>query len=526
MGNDQIDPMTIKLNAGILCRPIQHIINRSIVTGKFCSKWKLGKTVPLHKGGKHSKTVPESYRPIVILPIISKIAEKAVNKQLTEFMESTNQWNRNSHAYKQLHNTTTALLQITDYLAESAEMNKIANLMIVDQSAAFDCVDKILLDQKMQMYNFTEETRGWFSDYMSYRSHYVQIGAHRSNISTIHWGVPQGSVLGPALYLLYTNEISECIKQPRTCRDTSHNLNENLFGSNCELCGVITNFADDTTLTVRSKSRDENRIRMQDGLHKITEFLNSNGMVINQDKTQITESMVYQKRTKTPGQPPTLEGKDNMGVETTIKNSKDCRILGLQIQEDLGWRAHLEGKNKPLLPQLRQKLGQLKFIGKAVPKKGRLLLINSLLISKIIYTISIYGDLQEVHSKKLQTIMNNAARYICGLGKRTGTMELMAKCNWLSFKELTKYHSLVHLWKLVKTGKPELIASKFKLIDDNYLRNHNPRLQLVSRNFRWRITLEWNKLNQELRDTTKLSIFKKGLKHWILSARARTVELE
>ena len=192
MGNDNIDSMTLKLNAAVLCGPICHIVNQSISSGKFCSKWKLGKTIPLFKGGKANKFRPEAYRPIAILPVISKLCEKAVQCQLVNFMEESKQINKNSHVYKRLHSTTTALLQITDYIAELADKNFIANLMILDQSAAFDCVDKIILDLKMKLYNFPPSTRQWFRDYMSNRSHYVAIGAHRSSIKTITWGVPQG----------------------------------------------------------------------------------------------------------------------------------------------------------------------------------------------------------------------------------------------------------------------------------------------------------------------------------------------
>ena len=228
-------------------------------------------------------------------------------------------------------------------------------------------------------------------------------------------------------------------------------------------CGEMTNYADDTTLIVRNKSRTENKLKMKWGLQKITNYLNSNGMVINQEKTQITECMVYQKRTRMTGQPPSLETVDRNGNEKVVENTTDCRILGIQLQNDMGWRAHLEGNEKPLLPGLRKKLGQLKFLGKMVPEKGRLLLMNSFLISRIIYTIPIYGGLQNVHASKIQIIMNNAARYICGVERRTNTVTLMERCNWLSFRELTKYHSLIQLWKLVKLGKPENLAKKVSI---------------------------------------------------------------
>ena len=103
-------------------------------------------------------------------------------------------------------------------------------------------------------------------------------------------------------------------------------------------------------MTVRNRNRETNGQKIKNGLDKITEFLTSNEMVINQDKTHVTESMVYQKRCRISGTPPNLTTIDKQGNQKIVEDETSCRILGLQIQNDLGWRAHLEGTDKPLLP--------------------------------------------------------------------------------------------------------------------------------------------------------------------------------
>ena len=184
--------------------------------------------------------------------------------------------------------------------------------------------------------------------------------------------------------------------------------------------------------------------------------------------------MVYQKKKiRLTGAPPTLQTLDSKGNPKTVENTENCRILGLQIQNDLGWRAHI-GQEKPLLSSLRQKMGQIKFLGKSVPRKGKLLLINSLLISKIIYSIQIYGCMTDNHEKKIHTIMNRAARFICNASKRTNTMKLMTSCKWLSFREMVKYHSLILLWKITRLGKPDILAHKFTLDENNLLETKSP----------------------------------------------------
>ena len=155
MGLDQLDPFSLKLVAATVSRPLQHVLNLSISKQKFCNKWKLGRLIPLYKGGKLSRQAPKAYRPITILPVVAKMAERAVQRQVVRFMESSGQLNTNTHAYRQLHSTTTAAIQITDFIANSADKKNITNLMMIDQSSTFDCVDSAILDSKLKIYNFS-----------------------------------------------------------------------------------------------------------------------------------------------------------------------------------------------------------------------------------------------------------------------------------------------------------------------------------------------------------------------------------
>ena len=161
MGHDKLDAMALKLAATSVAKPLQHILNNSIRTQIFCNKWKLGKILPLHKGVNEDKTNMKSYRPISILPVVSKLMERVIQKQVLNFMDTTGQFNRNLHAYRQISSTTTAALQITDYTMEAADLGMIPQAMLLDQSAAFDCVSADILDSKMELYGFSENTRKW-----------------------------------------------------------------------------------------------------------------------------------------------------------------------------------------------------------------------------------------------------------------------------------------------------------------------------------------------------------------------------
>ena len=158
MGRDGLDGPSIKMAAALLFKPLMFIINLSIEEKKFCNKWKLSKVLPLHKGKGKSKLSPQSYRPICILPVCSKLVEMVVKRQLVKYMEDSRQWNFNNQAYRENLNTTTTLLSLSDTIFQATEEKEIATAIAIDESAAFDCVSYEILENKMRLYNFDENT--------------------------------------------------------------------------------------------------------------------------------------------------------------------------------------------------------------------------------------------------------------------------------------------------------------------------------------------------------------------------------
>ena len=227
-GTDQIDALALKVAVSHLASPIRHLINVSLKTGKYANKWKLAKLIPLLKSSELNQLLPSSYRPISILPTISKVVEKAAQIQLLEYMEKYKMLNESTHAYRNGRSTTTTLIELTEQLYTAIDANKIASIMTLDQSAAFDCViHKVLLD-KLEMYNISGDVLKWICSYLMYRTQFVEIGTSQSKMYAMERGVPQGSVLGPLLYSLYTNEMSVAIKNPN-CKDKVHLNKDELF---------------------------------------------------------------------------------------------------------------------------------------------------------------------------------------------------------------------------------------------------------------------------------------------------------
>ena len=253
-GYDGIDRFSLKVAADILAKPINHITNLSIKQNKFTSKWQIGRLIPLLKGKGMDKLSPSSFCPIALLPAIAKIVEKSIQEQIMSHMKDYNLWNRNLHSYRNHHSTNTALGQIVDFIHEDSEDKNISNIMAIDKSAAFDCLQFFILLDKLQFYKFHPDTIKWFHSYLTSRSQFVSIGGHKSRTRKVDMGVPQGSILGPVLYNLYINELPDVMNDHDLCKDDAHKPGEDLFNRDCRRCGNLTCYTDDAYYSVGSKS--------------------------------------------------------------------------------------------------------------------------------------------------------------------------------------------------------------------------------------------------------------------------------
>ena len=393
--------------------------------------------------------------------------------------------------------------------------------MTVDQSSAFNCLSHEILIRKLREYNISSTAVKWVQNYLNFRSQYITVGAAKSRMSAMDRGVPQGSVLGPLMYSIFVNELTEVTRDP-DCRNSEHENNEKLFGNVCQMCGSIQMYTDDATFSVSSRQRSRNKQRTEKTLEEIENFLIENELHLNVSKTTVLECMIPQKKGKTKGDPLHLEVNISETETKLITDKGSCRILGINFQANMSWICHLESGEKALLPKIRKQLGALRHLGAKIPKGSRRILANSLIISRLAYLVSIWGASTTNQTRRAQVLLNTTARWVTGLRKQTRVRTLMETLGWLTICEMNTLHSCMLMWKMIHHEKPGHLASRIEMEEDLKIKVTETRLQFTQRSFRWKTSIFWNTLPDEVRMETSILKFKKGVKTWIVSRRDAT----
>ena len=374
-------------------------------------------------------------------------------KQMVAFMDNHHFFNLNHHACRSFHSTTTSMIQMYTTWLEAVEEGDMAGVCMIDMSAAFDVVDHKLLLEKLRLYGFDRNAIQWTWSYLTYRSQLVHIEGSQSSILPLEAGVPQGSILGPLLFTIFTNELPEVVHDV-SCPDRDL-LGGTRFNMHCRECGSLCCYADDSTFYAQGSDPTELSDKLSEKYGKIADFLTANKLKVNDEKTHLIVMSTRQKRR--------YRDTTNITIRTPtaiIQPSEVERLLGAQVHQDLHWKEHLLTSDDSLLKSLVKREGALRKISRIASFKTRKMIANGIYISKLIYLMPVWMGCEDYLVRALQVSMNKVARIVTKLDIYTPTSVLMKQCGWLTVRQLMVYHSLMLLHKTLKFRTPEYIFQK------------------------------------------------------------------
>ena len=470
------------------------IINTSIVTGVHTDHWKKPLVVPTYKSGDTDSIV--NYRPICLLPILSKILEKIVAIQLLDHLESNKLLNNAQHGFRQNLSTETALLTVTNSLYENIEKKKISLLILLDLSKAFDSVSHPILLNKMSMLNID---LFWFENYLKNRLQSVRLGSIFSSPIEIRFGVPQGSILGPILFIILINDMLQHIH-------------------NCLLVG----YADDTQLLLEGDpdNIDDLISRGESVFMEAKTYFNTNGLLLNENKTQFILFGTRQNLSKIPNN---IEMKFG---NVSIKQSDKIKNLGIIMDSCLTFNYHID-------ELIKKVTGTLIFLNRVWDRfqpECRVMAVQALILSVLNYCLPVWGSTSKTQMNRVQKVLNFAARIaIGGAKKHDHVTPIFEKLKWLKIKPRFMYSICLIIFKSINNILPEWVFSlpTIREIRENRVNTRHqenlfiPRTttDIGARNIKVLGPKLWNKLPSDIIDCHSINLFKSRLMQYLLNTQ-------
>lgn len=489
VGSDDIGRIMIMHIISYILPAISHIINFSLSNGVFPDQWRNAQVIPLPK--VPNPVLPQHFRPISILPFLSKIIEAEVHRQLTTFLSENNLHNSFQSGFRAGHSTTTALLRVTDDIRLNMENTLVTVLVLIDFSNAFNAVDHDLLLAILPRLNFSTSAISWFSSYLSNRNQIVRNGQNVSDCVHVDAGVPQGGIISPLLFSLFINLLS--------------------FNLNCS----YHMYADDLQLYFAAPADDLDQaiFALNNDLSRLLVWSKNYGIFVNPNKCQaILIGSTRQLALINSQNLPNLRY-DNV----VIPFSSSVKDLGIFIDNSLSWNVHVQEISRKFYATFHSVVRLKNFL----PIKTKICLVNSLMLPIIDYADVCFLDLNSDLLNKLDRLLNTCIRFIFNLKKYDHVTDYRVKLKWLTIRERRNVRILGLLFSILNDPlSPKYLKDNFLYLSDDQPRSCNNLLLKVPRHtsgfFNKSFAVEavrlWNELPSKLRSATSKVSFKKQVR--------------
>ena len=488
--------------------PVHHIFNLSLETGTVPIQLKIAKVIPIFKSG--DKANMDNYRPISLLSSFSKILEKIVAFRLYNFLDRENILSKWQFGFRSGHSTVHPMTHFLNKIADSLNKKKHSIAIFCDLKKAFDTCNHDILLQKLDKYGITDTELLWFKSYLANRKQFVSIANKSSPLTDILLGVPQGSILGPLLFLLYIYDLPLSL----------------------EFLSLL--FADDTTLVLSHDNMDTLINNVNREFKKICEFFRTNLMVLHPDKTKF---MLFTKSNVTKEIVVVLDNNNDdqnlpgnictLHRVTTASSLPAIKFLGVFFDQNLNFNYHISALKK----KLSKALYSLRMVKNMLSQKSLLLLYNSIFHCHLLYAIQIWSCTTANLTNDLFKLQKSAIQIVCNASYNAHTEPLFKKTQILPLPDLITFTKLQFMQRFSQQFLPtsfndiwvynstrSIGENEIQLRNTNALQLHRSNYMFLDKFPLYSFPKIWQTFpDEQIKIIRKISEFDKKLKLYFLN---------
>ena len=489
-GMDNISGRFIKDAAPVLAKPITQLCNLSIKLSSFPTRCKIAKIKPIYKKG--SKIDPQNYRPISLLPLISKIFEKVIHDQTQNYITKNKILYALQSGFRSKYSTNSCLVYLTNLISEGFDTGLYTGMILIDLQKAFDTIDHKLLLEKMTYLGFSESTIRWFECYLSNRAFIVNINDKFSQLGKVSCGVPQGSILGPILFLLYVNDMPQAISSK------------------------LLLYADDSCLLFQHKEVKTIEQQLNKDFANLCDWFVDNKLSVHFGKDK-TKSILFTSKRK-------LKKGNSLNIlynDIEITQYPKVSYLGCILDETLSG----ESMCLKVIEKINTKLRFLYRKNKFLTPTLRRMLCNAIIQPHFDYAcLTWYSGLTKALKNKIQVMQNKCIRFCLSLKNldHIGKKEF-EKIDWLNTNDRFLQCICSAAFNFFHKNCPEYMTEIFHTafqgnIDtrSSFLKLRQPfrKTNMGQNTISFLGPQQWNKLPKSIKDSGTINTFKHKLKRF------------
>ena len=361
-----------------------------------------------------------------MLSIVSKIIERAVHDQIYSYLSVNNFLSSSQSGFRSQYSTATTVIDVQDYILKNMDEGKVTGAIFLDLKKAFDTVSHSLLIDKLKKYGISGFELNWFKSYLSHRMQSVKIGCSLSDLKHINIGIPQGSILGPLLFIVFVNDLPDIV----SCKTTM--------------------YADDTSLLVSSSDPSCLQNSLNHNLCNIANWFRANKLTLNLSKTKL---MLF----ATPYNLNRFNDISLLYDGESIEKVDHFKYLGIVFDSHMTWSHHID----LIASNVSKRCGVIRRVKYYLPNHILKKLAESLVIPHFDYCSHTGSNCSLTLSSRLQILLNNLARIILSADIRTHIDSMMTTLKWLTLDQRWNNHILVMLFKCLTDKAPDYLCSQF-----------------------------------------------------------------